>query len=270
MQWQAETEITAQSTGRTGAGALAASFAAAMRAMSAVMRLPTGGCSALRLRGWRRSPARAGRSAPGRGLGGRGDRVAVQEFDLERGAHDPQVQQCGAGAYPRALAASSLTNELANVHCGGRHRDPGMIPYVGQERCCEVAGIGDARATVQSGGGLQRQARASWLWSARSMPTRPTCFGRHSGSMTASPHRRSSTLDEVTFMNSSAVSVLAAAHHDAAAADGGLRMAALSAPVKRGVEVGLGAIIPAIRRFPRHSPPDSGRAEGGGPELGNG
>ncbi|MET9896235.1 STAS domain-containing protein [Streptomyces sp. NPDC006465] len=52
-------------------------------------------------------------------------------------------------------------------------------------------------------------------------------------------------LGGVTFMDSSAISVLAAAHRDAAAADGWIRMAALSAPVKRVVEIaGLDTIIP--------------------------
>ncbi|MEU8788245.1 STAS domain-containing protein [Streptomyces sp. NPDC048643] len=59
-------------------------------------------------------------------------------------------------------------------------------------------------------------------------------------------------LGDVTFMDSSAISVLAAAHRDAAAADGGLRMAALSAPVKRVVEiVGLDTIIRCYSTLPQ-------------------
>ncbi|WP_392973098.1 STAS domain-containing protein [Streptomyces sp. LN245] len=49
----------------------------------------------------------------------------------------------------------------------------------------------------------------------------------------------------VTFMDSSAISVLAAARRDATSADGWIRMAALTAPVQRVVEiVGLDTIIP--------------------------
>ncbi|WP_406368524.1 STAS domain-containing protein [Streptomyces sp. NBC_00647] len=51
-------------------------------------------------------------------------------------------------------------------------------------------------------------------------------------------------LSAVTFMDSSAISVLAAAHRDADAAGGWMRMAALSQPVRRVVEiVGLDTII---------------------------
>lgn len=49
----------------------------------------------------------------------------------------------------------------------------------------------------------------------------------------------------VTFMDSSAISVLAAARRDATSAGGWIRMAALTAPVQRVVEiVGLDTIIP--------------------------
>ncbi|MFD9497365.1 STAS domain-containing protein [Streptomyces sp. NPDC060005] len=52
-------------------------------------------------------------------------------------------------------------------------------------------------------------------------------------------------LGAVTFIDSSAVSVLASARRDAAAVGGGLRMAALTAPVARVVGiVGLDTIIP--------------------------
>ncbi|MFE9812007.1 STAS domain-containing protein [Streptomyces sp. NPDC005227] len=51
-------------------------------------------------------------------------------------------------------------------------------------------------------------------------------------------------LGGITFMDSSAISVLAAARRDADAAGGWLRMAALTAPVERVVElVGLDTII---------------------------
>ncbi|MFE4698693.1 STAS domain-containing protein [Streptomyces sp. NPDC056738] len=51
-------------------------------------------------------------------------------------------------------------------------------------------------------------------------------------------------LGAVTFMDSSAINVLVAANRDAAAAAGQLRMAALSEPVRRVVEiVGLDTII---------------------------
>lgn len=52
-------------------------------------------------------------------------------------------------------------------------------------------------------------------------------------------------LGAVTFMDSSAINVLVAANRDATAAGGRLRMAALSGPVQRVVEiVGLDTIIP--------------------------
>ncbi len=52
-------------------------------------------------------------------------------------------------------------------------------------------------------------------------------------------------LGAVTFMDSSAINVLVAANRDASAAGGRLRMAALSGPVQRVVEiVGLDTIIP--------------------------
>lgn len=58
-------------------------------------------------------------------------------------------------------------------------------------------------------------------------------------------------LGAVTFIDSSAVSVLASARRDAAAAGGGLRMAALTSPVARVVEiVGLDTIIPCYPTLP--------------------
>ncbi|MGW6263283.1 STAS domain-containing protein [Streptomyces sp. NPDC055085] len=58
-------------------------------------------------------------------------------------------------------------------------------------------------------------------------------------------------LGAVTFMDSSAISVLAAAHRDAAAVGGQLRMAALTAPVARVVGiVGLDTIIPCYPTLP--------------------
>ncbi|MFD6497826.1 STAS domain-containing protein [Streptomyces sp. NPDC059944] len=58
-------------------------------------------------------------------------------------------------------------------------------------------------------------------------------------------------LGEVTFIDSSAISVLATAHRDATAAAGGLRMAALTAPVARVVGiVGLDTIIPCYATLP--------------------
>ncbi|MGC4985881.1 STAS domain-containing protein [Streptomyces sp. DT193] len=51
-------------------------------------------------------------------------------------------------------------------------------------------------------------------------------------------------LGAVTFMDSSAISVLAGAHRDAEAAGGWIRMAALTQPVQRVVEiVGLDTVI---------------------------
>ncbi|MET7988758.1 MULTISPECIES: STAS domain-containing protein [unclassified Streptomyces] len=51
-------------------------------------------------------------------------------------------------------------------------------------------------------------------------------------------------LSGVTFMDSSAINVLVAANRDAAAADGWLRMAALTEPVRRVVDiVGLDTVI---------------------------
>ncbi|MER5882112.1 STAS domain-containing protein [Streptomyces sp. NPDC001910] len=58
-------------------------------------------------------------------------------------------------------------------------------------------------------------------------------------------------LGAVTFMDSSAISVLAVAHRGVAGADGWLRMAALSAPVERVVTiVGLDTIIPCYPTLP--------------------
>ncbi|MFF2364566.1 STAS domain-containing protein [Streptomyces sp. NPDC058122] len=58
-------------------------------------------------------------------------------------------------------------------------------------------------------------------------------------------------LGAVTFMDSSAINVLVAANRDAAAAAGQLRMAALSEPVRRVVEiVGLDTIIACYPTLP--------------------
>ncbi|MFJ7305242.1 STAS domain-containing protein [Streptomyces sp. NPDC099088] len=66
-----------------------------------------------------------------------------------------------------------------------------------------------------------------------------------------SPTQTVLDLGAVTFMDSSAISVLAAAHRDAAAAGGELRMAALTAPVARVVGiVGLDTIIPCYPTLP--------------------
>ncbi|MGW3661869.1 STAS domain-containing protein [Streptomyces sp. NPDC005141] len=56
----------------------------------------------------------------------------------------------------------------------------------------------------------------------------------------------------VTFMDSSGVNVLVAAHRDAASGDGWIRMAALTAPVQRVVEiVGLDTIIACYPTLPQ-------------------
>ncbi|MGW3818775.1 STAS domain-containing protein [Streptomyces sp. NPDC005046] len=56
----------------------------------------------------------------------------------------------------------------------------------------------------------------------------------------------------VTFMDSSGVNVLVAAHRDAASGDGWIRMAALTTPVQRVVEiVGLDTIIACYPTLPQ-------------------
>ncbi|MGW3816916.1 STAS domain-containing protein [Streptomyces sp. NPDC005046] len=56
----------------------------------------------------------------------------------------------------------------------------------------------------------------------------------------------------VTFMDSSGISVLAAARRDATSAGGWIRMAALTAPVHRVIEiVGLDTIIPCYPTLPQ-------------------
>lgn len=59
-------------------------------------------------------------------------------------------------------------------------------------------------------------------------------------------------LGAVTFMDSSAINVLVAAHRDATAAGGWIRLAALIAPVKRVVElVGLDTVIDCYPVLPQ-------------------
>ncbi|MGW6485603.1 STAS domain-containing protein [Streptomyces sp. NPDC055056] len=80
------------------------------------------------------------------------------------------------------------------------------------------------------------------------------CSGAWGGARPSRPRtvlrrRRFSTWGEVAFMDSSAISVLAAAHRDAAAAGGELRMAALTAPVARvGERLGLPSRPPFVQR----------------------
>ncbi|GAA3310380.1 STAS domain-containing protein [Streptomyces cinereospinus] len=69
----------------------------------------------------------------------------------------------------------------------------------------------------------------------------------------------------VTFMDSSGINTLVAAHQEAAGTQGWVRLAALAAPVQRVLEiVGLDAVVACYPTLGQALDPDSGPAEAAG------